>query len=118
MTKKFLLARLSRIAIIATLLVIPFLTVSAQISLPTQKMSLQEVTKRISAQSTYKFFYNDDIASTTISVSEIDNKSIEQTLDAIFKNSEITYHLNNNVIYLSRKEITDNTTSSSAYIVQ
>ena len=119
MTKKFLLARLSRIAIIATLLVIPFLTVSAQISLPTQKMSLQEVTKRISAQSTYKFFYNDDIASTTISVSEIDNKSIEQTLDAIFKNSEITYHLNNNVIYLSRKETADNTTSSSsAHIVQ
>lgn len=104
MTKKFLLASLSKIAVIAALLIIPSLKISAQINLPTGKMSLQDVTKMISAQSSYKFFYNDDIASEVISVTRIDNKSIEQTLDAIFKNSVISYRLKKNVIYLSKKE--------------
>lgn len=101
MTKNFL-ARLSRIAIIATLLVVPFLTLSAQINLPNSKMSLQEIAKRISAQSSYKFFYNDDIASVMITVSSIENGTIEQTLDTVFENSEISYRIDKNVVYLSK----------------
>ncbi len=101
MTKNFL-ARLSRIAIIATLLVVPFLTLSAQINLPDSKMSLQEIAKRISAQSSYKFFYNDDIASVMITVSNIENGTIEQTLDTVFENSEISYRIDKNVVYLSK----------------
>lgn len=103
MLKKCLLAFLSEATVIAALLFVPCMTVYGQISMPKQKMTLEEVAKRIGTQSSYKFFYNDEISSEIIYVSKIENKPIVQALDEIFKDSGISYRLNGKVIYLTKK---------------
>ena len=94
---------MSEATVIAALLFVPCMTVYGQISMPKQKMTLEEVAKRIGTQSSYKFFYNDEISSEIIYVSKIENKPIVQALDEIFKDSGISYRLNGKVIYLTKK---------------
>lgn len=75
----------------------------AQITLPPQQTTLQEVTKQISEQSDYKFFYSDKISITKIDVAGIKSMPVKKVLDTILQGTGISYKITDNVVYLASK---------------
>lgn len=65
--------------------------------------TLVKVINEIKKQTSYQFFYEDNIAKTVIATASIKNAPIKIALDNILANTGITYTLENKVIYLTKK---------------
>lgn len=89
-----------------TFFVLLFMAISvqgifAQITLKAPKQKLGTVIEQIKSQSKYQFFYDDKLASQSVNAVDVNNASIEQVLDALFNGQNISYKLEDNVVYLS-----------------
>lgn len=77
----------------------------AQITIDETKKPIRQILKAIEKKSEYRFFYNEDIKDLNkVTTLQVQNASIEKTLDALFLQSNITYQLQpKNNIVLSQK---------------
>lgn len=98
----------------SALLVAPFQQSFAQINLSMKGSNLGAVIKEIKSQSNYQFFYDDDLASTSVSSVNLSNASISEALDKVLEGKGISYKVDDNVVYLSRKGKVDNSESQIA----
>ncbi len=90
------------------LLVLFFMTVSvqwtfAQLDLNMSRTTLGTVIEQIKTQSKYQFFYDDKLAATAVEKVNVKNASIEDTLTAILKGKNISFKVEDNIVYLSEK---------------
>ena len=93
----------------------PFVSASTAqtVSINIPKGTISEVFKAIENQSEYKFFYNEkqvDLNQQVNVVTEKDN--IENVLDDVFKNTDITYKIVNNHIVLTNSRVKSNSTNA------
>lgn len=109
-SRKFLGALLA-----SALLVSPFQQSFAQINLSMRGSNLGAVIKEIKSQSNYQFFYDDNLASTSVSSVNLSNASISEALDKVLEGKGISYRVDDNVVYLSRESKAD---SSESQIVE
>ena len=90
------------------LLVLFFMTVSvqwtfAQLNLNMSRTTLGTVIEQIKTQSKYQFFYDDKLAATAVEKVNVKNASIEDALTAILKGKNISFKVEDNIVYLSEK---------------
>lgn len=90
------------------LLVLFFMTVSvqwtfAQLNLNMSRTTLGTVIEQIKTQSKYQFLYDDKLAATTVEKVDVKNASIEDALTAILKGKNISFKVEDNIVYLSEK---------------
>ena len=90
------------------LLVLFFMTVSvqwtfAQLDLNVSRTTLGTVIEQIKTQSKYQFFYDDKLAATAVEKVNVKNASIEDALTAILKGKNISFKVEDNIVYLSEK---------------
>lgn len=96
-------------AFMRTLFVLLFMTVSvqwgfAQLNLNVSRSTLGTVIEQIKSQSKYQFFYDAKLESLTVEGVSVKDASIETALDAILKGQNISYKVENNIVYLSEKD--------------
>ena len=90
------------------LLVLFFMTVSvqwtfAQLDLNMSRTTLGTVIEQIKTQSKYQCFYDDKLAATAVEKVNVKNASIEDALTAILKGKNISFKVEDNIVYLSEK---------------
>ena len=90
------------------LLVLFFMTVSvqwtfAQLNLNVSRTTLGTVIEQIKSQSKYQFFYDDKLATMAVENAKVKNASIEGALNAILKGKNISFKVEDNIVYLSEK---------------
>lgn len=90
------------------LLVLFFMTVSvqwtfAQLNLNVSRTTLGTVIEQIKSQSKYQFFYDDKLATMAVENVKVKNASIEDALNAILKGKNISFKVEDNIVYLSEK---------------
>ena len=93
-----------------TLLVLFFMAVSvqwtfAQLNLNVSRTTLGTVIEQIKSQSKYQFFYDDKLATVTVESVKVKNASIEDALSAILKGKDISFKVEDNIVYLSEKPV-------------
>ena len=86
---------------VSVLFAVPVANSFAQISLPAQQMTIEQLSNEVAAQSDYKFFYSDRMSEMKINVPEIKEKGIEDLLRTVFSDTGITYKLSEGIVYLS-----------------
>ena len=93
------------------LLVLLFMAVSiqwgfAQLNLNVSRGTLGTVIEQIKSQSKYQFFYDDKLAALPVENVKVNNVSIEDALNVILKGKNISYKVEDNIVYLSEKTAT------------
>ncbi len=92
-------------AMLALLLVsAPFQWVHAQITLNSSKTQLRTIIQKIKQQTKYEFFLDDRLASTTVPAIKVNNASIQEVLSRLLAGKDVTYRIEDGVVYLKRKE--------------
>lgn len=92
-------------AMLALLLVsAPFQWVHAQITLNSSKTQLRTIIQKIKQQTKYEFFLDDRLASTTVPAIKVNNASIQEVLSRLLAGKDVTYRIEDDVVYLKRKE--------------
>ena len=94
-----------------TLLVLFFMAVSvqwtyAQLNLNVSRATLGTVIEQIKSQSKYQFFYDDKLASMAVENVKVKGASIEDALNVILKGKNISFKVEDNIVYLSEKSAT------------
>ena len=100
-------SKLFRALLILLLIAVPVQWAAAQLTLSTPRTTLGTVIKQIQSQSKYQFFYNDKLSTVTVEPLKVKDASLEQVLNTLLKNKDISYKIEENVIYLSEKENSD-----------
>lgn len=77
---------------------------TAQVTLNTSRTTLGSVIKQIQSQSNYQFFYDDKLSSSPVEPLKIQNGSIQEVLRQLLQGKNITYKVEENIIYLSERE--------------
>ena len=90
------------------LLVLLFMAVSvqwgfAQLNLNVSRATLGTVIEQIKSQSKYQFFCDDKLAALSVENVKVKDASIEDALNAILKGKDISYKVEDNIVYLSEK---------------
>ena len=96
-------SKLFRALLILLLIAVPVQWAAAQLTLSTPRTTLGTVIKQIQSQSKYQFFYNDKLSTVTVEPLKVKDASLEQVLNTLLKNKDISYKIEENIIYLSRK---------------
>lgn len=96
-----------RALLILLLIAIPVQWATAQLTISTPRTTLGTVIKQIQSQSKYQFFYNDKLSAVAVEPLKMKDASIEQVLNTLLKNKDITYKIEENIVYLSEKETTN-----------
>lgn len=91
-----------------TLLVLLFMTFSAQwgfaqLNLNVSRATLGTVIEQIKSQSKYQFFYDDKLTTLPVENVKMKNVSIVDALNAVLKGKNISYKVEENIVYLSEK---------------
>lgn len=91
-----------------TLLVLLFMAVSvqwgfAQLNLNVSRATLGTVIEQIKSQSKYQFFYDDKLAALSVENVKVKDASIEDALNTILKGKDISFKVEDNIVYLSEK---------------
>lgn len=109
--KILLIMKVFVVIILATILQVKAETTFAQkISLNEKNVTLSSIIKKLQ-QSGYEFIYNVDLISNVRGLDvKLTNGSIEQALDLSLKNIDLTYTVENKVIYIKRKSTAASTT--------
>ena len=97
-------SKLFRALLILLLIAVPVQWAAAQLTLSTPRTTLGTVIKQIQSQSKYQFFYNDKLSTVTVEPLKVKDASVEQVLNTLLKNKDISYKIEENIIYLSEKE--------------
>ena len=100
-------SKLFRALLILLLIAVPVQWAAAQLTLSTPRTTLGTVIKQIQSQSKYQFFYNDKLSTVTVEPLKVKDASLEQVLNTLLKNKDISYKIEKNIIYLSEKENSD-----------
>ena len=100
-------SKLFRALLILLLIAVPVQWAAAQLTLSTPRTTLGTVIKQIQSQSKYQFFYNDKLSTVTVEPLKVKDASLEQILNTLLKNKDISYKIEENIIYLSEKENSD-----------
>ena len=100
-------SKLFRALLILLLIAVPVQWAAAQLTLSTPRTTLGTVIKQIQSQSKYQFFYNDKLSTVTVKPLKVKDASLEQVLNTLLKNKDISYKIEENIIYLSEKENSD-----------
>ena len=100
-------SKLFRALLILLLIAVPVQWAAAQLTLSTPRTTLGTVIKQIQSQSKYQFFYNDKLSTVTVEPLKVKDASLEQVLNTLLKNKDISYKIEENIIYLSEKENTN-----------
>ncbi|MBT9936276.1 TonB-dependent receptor [Bacteroides ovatus] len=100
-------SKLFRALLILLLIAVPVQWGAAQLTLSTPRTTLGTVIKQIQSQSKYQFFYNDKLSTVTVEPLKVKDASLEQVLNTLLKNKDISYKIEENIIYLSEKENSD-----------
>lgn len=95
--------KLLRALLLAALLSAPSQLVYAQLNIALKSTRLGVMIEQIKAQSKYQFFYDDALSSTQIHAVNLKNASIKQVLDKALAGKGITYRIDENVVYLTKK---------------
>ena len=74
----------------------------AQFTFSTPRTTLGQVIKTVQSQSKYQFFYDDQSSNMPIENLEVKNVSLEQLLNAALKGKNLTYKIEDNIVYLSQ----------------
>ena len=90
------------------LLVLLFMAVSiqwgfAQLNLKVSRGTLGTVIEQIKSQSKYQFFCDDKLAALPVENVKVKNASIEDALNVILNGKDISYKVEDNIVYLSEK---------------
>lgn len=109
----FHLPKLFATLLVTLLLMAPIQWTSAQVSISTQSTTLKTVIKQIQAQSKYKFFYDDELSGTKVEAISLKNASIQKVLETVLKGKNITYKVEDNIVYLSKKKDQVSTSKTS-----
>lgn len=96
-----------RALLILLFIAVPLQWVRAQLTLTTPRTTLGIVIKQIQSQSKYQFFYNDKLSTITVDPLKVKDASLKQVLDVLLKNKDVTYKIEENIIYLSEKGSSD-----------
>lgn len=86
-------SKLFRALLILLLIAVPVQWAAAQLTLSTPRTTLGSVIKQIQSQSKYQFFYNDKLSTITVEPLKVKNVSLEEVLDTLLKNKDISYPL-------------------------
>lgn len=97
-------SKLFRALLILLLIAVPVQWAAAQLTLSTPRTTLGTVIKQIQSQSKYQFFYNDKLSTVTVEPLKVKDASLEQVLNTLLKNKDISYKIEEDIIYLSEKE--------------
>lgn len=97
-------SKLFRALLILMLIAVPVQWAAAQLTLSTPRTTLGTVIKQIQSQSKYQFFYNDKLSTVTVEPLKVKDASLEQVLNTLLKNKNVSYKIEDNIIYLSEKE--------------
>ena len=97
-------SKLFRALLILLLIAVPVQWAAAQLTLSTPRTTLGTVIKQIQSQSKYQFFYNDKLSTVTVEPLKVKDASLEQVLNTLLKNKDISYKIEDDIIYLSEKE--------------
>ena len=100
-------SKLFRALLILLLIAVPVQWAAAQLTLSTPRTTLGTVIKQIQSQSKYQFFYNNKLSTVTVEPLKVKDASLEQVLNTLLKNKDISYKIEENIIYLSEKENSD-----------
>lgn len=100
-------SKLFRALLILLLIAVPVQWAAAQLTLSTPRTTLGTVIKQIQSQSKYQFFYNDKLSTVTVEPLKVKDASLEQVLNTLLKNKDISYKIEEDIIYLSEKENSD-----------
>ena len=93
--------KLFRTLLILLFMAVPLQWATAQLTLSTPRTTLGTVIKQIQSQSKYQFFYNDKLSTVTVEPLKVKDASLEQVLNTLLKNKDISYKIEENIIYLS-----------------
>lgn len=97
-------SKLFRALLILLLIAVPVQWAAAQLTLSTPRTTLGTVIKQIQSQSKYQFFYNDKLSTVTVEPLKVKDASLEQVLNTLLKNKDISYKIEEDIIYLLEKE--------------
>lgn len=95
--------KLLRALLLAALFSTPSQFVSAQLNIALKNPRLEVVIKQIKAQSKYQFFYDDALSAVPVRSVNVKNASIREVLDKALDGKDISYRIDENVVYLTRK---------------
>lgn len=98
-------SKLFRALLILLLIAVPVQWAAAQLTLSTPRTTLGSVIKQIQSQSKYQFFYNDKLSTITVEPLKVKDVSLEEVLNTLLKNKDISYKIEENIIYLSEKGV-------------
>lgn len=102
-----------RTLIFLGLLSAPTSFIAAQLNLSMSNPSLGSVIKEIQAQSDYQFFYEDNLASVQLESLNVSDSSIKEVLDKALSGKNISYKIDDKIIYLSKNDSSVKSTSVS-----
>jgi len=104
---KILLAmKLTAIFILASLVTVSAKTFSQGIKIHQNQISVDKVLKLIKKQSGYSYLFEDDVVSRTIKLDvDVDNASVEETLNRCFKDQPLTYKIFEKTIVIKAKPL-------------
>ena len=103
---KFLLVmKLTTILLLCAALHVSAASFSQTVTLPRQTASLKTIFKEIKKQTGYFFFYKGQLLQSRADVEiELQNASINEALNTLLKNQDLSYHIVNKTIVISKKE--------------
>lgn len=76
----------------------------AQITLNVPQTTLGTVIKKIQKQSKYQFTYDDNLAKMQVNAVQVTNGKVEDVLNKLLHNKNVTYVIKDGIIYLKKKE--------------
>lgn len=82
---------------------VPFQWTMAQLTLSTSRTNLGTVIKQVQTQSNYQFFYNDKLSTVVVEPVNMRNASLEAVLTKLLEKTNISYKVEDNIVYLSEK---------------
>lgn len=96
--------KLLRTASLALLFSVPAQwAMGQQFTFSMSKTTLGQVINAVKAQSDYQFFYKDELAGLTVDKLQVENASVEQVLSEALKGKQVTYKVEDSIIYLSEQ---------------
>lgn len=95
---------LFRALLILLFMVAPLQWSMAQLNINTSHTTLKSIIQQIKAQSDYQFFYDDKLSDTSVGPLSLKEASVEDVLNQALKGKNITFKVEDNIIYLSEKK--------------
>ena len=95
-----------RAILIFVLMTIPVQWVAAQLALSTPRTTLGKVIEQIQSQSTYQFFYDDNLSSISVEPIKVKDASIQEVLTLALKDQKVSFKVEDNIVYLSESNAT------------